>query len=88
MYSFVYNKTRNHLVEKAKALVNIYTNSHLLCQTLGTDPVSYYNDNIFSMMVVEHSQTMITTKTMEAKATKVVMEMLLKEEKHIAENIF
>jgi hypothetical protein len=49
MYSFVYNKTRNCLgVEKAEALVYIYTNSRLLRQRPGTDPVRYYNDNIFS----------------------------------------
>jgi hypothetical protein len=35
-------------VEKAKALVYIYTNSRLLGQRPGTDPVRYYDDNIFS----------------------------------------
>jgi hypothetical protein len=34
-------------VEKAKALVYIYTNSRLLRQRAGADPVHYYNDNIF-----------------------------------------
>jgi hypothetical protein len=49
MYSFVHNKTRNHLgVDKVEALVYIYTNSCLLRQRLGTDPVRYYDDNIFS----------------------------------------
>jgi hypothetical protein len=49
MYSFVYRKTRNRLgVEKAEALVYIYTNSRLLRQRAGADPVRYYDDNIFS----------------------------------------
>jgi hypothetical protein len=49
MYSFVHSKTRNRLgVEKAEALVYIYTNSCLLCQRVGADPVRYYDDNIFS----------------------------------------
>lgn len=48
MYSFVHSKTWNCLeVEKAEALVYIYTNSHLFHQRLGTDPVCYYDDNIF-----------------------------------------
>jgi hypothetical protein len=49
MYSFVHSKTRNRLgVEKAEALVYIYTNSRLLRQRPGADPVRYYDDNIFS----------------------------------------
>jgi hypothetical protein len=49
MYSFVHSKTRNRLgVEKAEALVYIYTSSHLLRQRPGVDPVRYYDDNIFS----------------------------------------
>jgi hypothetical protein len=49
MYSFVHSKTRNRLgVEKAEALVYIYTNSRLLRQRAGADPVRYYDDNIFS----------------------------------------
>jgi hypothetical protein len=35
-------------VNKAEALVYIYTNSRLLRQRLGTDPMRYYDDNIFS----------------------------------------
>jgi hypothetical protein len=49
MYSFVHSKTRNRLgVEKAEALVYIYTNSCLLCQRPGANSVRYYDDNIFS----------------------------------------
>jgi hypothetical protein len=49
MYSFVHSKTQNRLgVEKAEALVYIYTNSRLLRQRPGADPVRYYDDNIFS----------------------------------------
>jgi hypothetical protein len=49
MYSFVHSKTRNRLgVDKAEALVNIYTNSLLLRQRPGADPMRYYDDNIFS----------------------------------------
>jgi hypothetical protein len=49
MYSFVHSKTRNRLgVKKAEALVYIYTNSRLLRQRPGADPVRYYDDNIFS----------------------------------------
>jgi hypothetical protein len=49
MYSFVYNKTWNRLgVDKADALVYIYTNSRLFRQRPSADPVSYYDDNIFS----------------------------------------
>ena len=48
MYSFVYNKSRNRLgVDKAKALVYIYTNSKLLRQSPRTDPVHWYDNNIF-----------------------------------------
>jgi hypothetical protein len=40
MYSFVHSKSRNHLgVDKAEALVYIYTNSKLLCQRPSADPV-------------------------------------------------
>jgi hypothetical protein len=47
MNSFVYNKTRNRLgVDKAEALVYIYTNSCLLHQRPGADPMRYYDDNI------------------------------------------
>jgi hypothetical protein len=35
-------------VDKAEALVYIYTNSRLLRQRPGADPVRYYDDNIFS----------------------------------------
>jgi hypothetical protein len=49
MYSFVHSKMRNRLeVEKAESLVYIYTNSRLLRQRPGADPVRYYDDNIFS----------------------------------------
>jgi hypothetical protein len=48
MYSFVHSKSRNRLrVDKAEALVYIYTNSKLLCQRPGADPMRWY-DNIFS----------------------------------------
>jgi hypothetical protein len=48
MYSFVYSKSCNHLgVEKAESLVYSYTNSKLLRQRPGADPVRWY-DNIFS----------------------------------------
>jgi hypothetical protein len=49
MYSFVHSKMRNRLgVDKAEALVYIYTNSHLLRQRPSADRVRYYDDNIFS----------------------------------------
>jgi hypothetical protein len=49
IYSFVYSKSRNRLgVDKAEALVYIYTNSKLLCQRLGADLVRWYDNNIFS----------------------------------------
>jgi hypothetical protein len=49
IYSFVHSKSRNRLrVNKAEALVYIYTNSKLLRQRPGTDPVRWYNNNIFS----------------------------------------
>jgi hypothetical protein len=49
MYSFVHSKIRNRLeVDKAEALVYIYTNSRLLRQRLGADPVRYCDENIFS----------------------------------------
>jgi hypothetical protein len=44
MYSFVHSKTRNRLeVEKAEALVYIYTNSRLLRQRAGADPIHYFD---------------------------------------------
>jgi hypothetical protein len=49
MYSFVRNKSCNHLgVDKTEALVYIYTNSKLLRQRLGVDRVHWYDNNIFS----------------------------------------
>jgi hypothetical protein len=49
MYSFVHSKSRNRLgVDKAEALVYIYTNSELLRQRPGADPVHWYDNNIFS----------------------------------------
>ena len=48
MNSFVHNKTWNRLgVEKAEALVYIYTNSCVLHQKPGAHPVRYYDYNIF-----------------------------------------
>jgi hypothetical protein len=48
MYSFVHNKSRNRLgVDKAEALVYIYTNSKLLRQRPGANPVRWYDNNIF-----------------------------------------
>jgi hypothetical protein len=48
MYSFVHSKSRNCLgVNKAEALVYIYTNSKLLRQKPGADLVRWYNNNIF-----------------------------------------
>jgi hypothetical protein len=35
-------------VEKAEALVYIYSNSHTFCQKPGANLVRYYDDNIFS----------------------------------------
>jgi hypothetical protein len=49
MYSFVYSKSRNHLgIDKTKALVYTYTNSKLLRQKPGVDPIRWYDNNIFS----------------------------------------
>jgi hypothetical protein len=49
MYSFVHSKSRNRLgINKAEALVYIYTNSKLLCQRPGVDPMRWYDNNIFS----------------------------------------
>jgi hypothetical protein len=49
MYSFVLSKTWNRLgVDKAEALVYIYMNSRFFRQRPSTDPVRYYDDNIFS----------------------------------------
>jgi hypothetical protein len=86
-------------VEKAEALVYIYTNSRLLCQRPGADPVRYYDDissRRIPMMMVEHSRrrttmTMMATMTtiaMEAEATTATMEILLMEEDNIAERTF
>jgi hypothetical protein len=49
MYSFVHSKSHNRLgVDKAEALVYIYTNSKLLRHKPGADPVRWYDNNIFS----------------------------------------
>jgi len=49
MYSFVHNKARNRLgVKKAEDLVYIYTNSKLLRERRGADPVIWYNNQQFS----------------------------------------
>jgi hypothetical protein len=49
MYSFIHRKTPNRLgVDKAEALVYIYTNSRLFRQRPGADPVRYCDDNFFS----------------------------------------
>jgi hypothetical protein len=49
MYLFVHNKSHNRLeVDKAEALVYIYTNSKLLLQKPGADHVYWYDNNIFS----------------------------------------
>jgi hypothetical protein len=48
MYSFVYSKSRNRLgVNKAKALVYIYTNLKLLRQRMGADLMRWYDNNFF-----------------------------------------
>ena len=48
MHFFVLSKIQNILkVEKAKALVYVYTNSCLLCQRPSANPLCYYDDNIF-----------------------------------------
>jgi hypothetical protein len=77
MYSLVHSKTWNHLrMDKAEALVYIYTNSRLLYQRPGADPVRYYDDNIFledSDDDVEHSRRWMTM-TMMTTMTKMVME--------------
>jgi hypothetical protein len=76
MYSFIHNKSRNRLgVDKAEALVYIYTNSKLLRQRPRVDPVRWYNNNIFSedpylmTMGTKHRarEMMTTTMTMMAK---------------------
>jgi hypothetical protein len=47
MYSFVHSKSRNRLgVDKAEALVYIYTNSKLFRQRPGANPVRWYDNNI------------------------------------------
>jgi len=49
MYSFVHNKVRNRLgVKKAEDLVYIYTNSKLLRERRGADPVILYDNQPFS----------------------------------------
>jgi hypothetical protein len=49
IYSFVHSKSHNRLgVDKAEALVYIYTNSKLLRQRPRADPVRWYDNNIFS----------------------------------------
>ena len=49
MYSFFHSKGYNRLgVDKIEALVYIYTNSKLLRQRPGVDPVRWYNNNILS----------------------------------------
>jgi hypothetical protein len=49
MYLFVHSKSCNRLgVDKAEALVYIYTNSKLLRQKPGADPMRWYDNNIFS----------------------------------------
>jgi hypothetical protein len=48
MYFYLHNNTWNCLgVEKTEVLVYIYTNSRLLCQRPSTNPVRYYDDNVF-----------------------------------------
>ena len=49
MYSFVHNKSRNHLgTKKAEDLVYIYMNTRLLRGRLEADPVRWYENNVFS----------------------------------------
>ena len=49
MYSFVHNKVRNRLgVKKAEDLVYIYTNSKLLRERRGADPVHWYDNQPYS----------------------------------------
>ena len=49
MYSFVHRKSHNRLgINKAKALVYIYTNLKLFRCRLGADLVRWYDNNIFS----------------------------------------
>jgi len=48
MYSFVYNKSWNCLApENAKSLVYIYTNSYVVHQRLGANPICWYDANVF-----------------------------------------
>jgi hypothetical protein len=48
MYSFVHSKSQNRLrLEKAKAMVYIYTNNWFLFQRPSADLVCCYDDNIF-----------------------------------------
>jgi hypothetical protein len=49
MNFFMHRKTWNFVeVDKNEALVYIYTNSQFLHQRPRSDPLCYYNDNIFS----------------------------------------
>ena len=49
MYSFVHNKSRNHLgTKKAEDLVYIYTNTRLLRGRLEANPLRWYENNMFS----------------------------------------
>lgn len=49
MYSFIHSRVRNRLgVKKAEDLVYIYTNSKLLRERRGADPVIWYNNHPFS----------------------------------------
>lgn len=49
MYSFIHNKVRNRLgVKKAEDLVYIYTNSKLLRERRGADPILWYENHPFS----------------------------------------
>ncbi len=49
MYSFVHNKSQNRLsVKKAESLVYLYTNSRILHQKLGADPLRWYDANVHS----------------------------------------
>jgi hypothetical protein len=49
MYSFVHSISRNRIgIDKAEALVYIYTNSKLLRQKPGANSVHWYDNNIFS----------------------------------------
>jgi hypothetical protein len=48
MYSFAHSNSCNRLgFDKVEVLVYIYTNSKLLWQRPGTNPVQWYKNNIF-----------------------------------------